>query len=153
MESDLSPQGALDEAERAIAVLWTDYPPTPWWYFPALGAWAGAMVLALTGLWDRPVVFAPLLVVLVALEGAFIWWIQQERGTWPRLRGAPAEFQPAIKGYFVGVALLLATIVATYFALGPVVAATVTVLWVTFGLLVYHRCYEAAARATRERLG
>ena len=49
MESDVSPQEALAAAERATASVWTDYPPTPAWYYPAVGAWAAALAYAITG--------------------------------------------------------------------------------------------------------
>lgn len=144
---------ALAAAERATASLWTDYPPTPWWFFPAIGVWAGALVVALAELWDRPVLSVPAVVLLLGLEVAFLQWTQRARGTWPRLRSAPVEFAPVIRAYAVGVTLVLAATLGMALAIGTVAAAAVAAVTVTVGLVLHERAYAAAAQATRRRLG
>lgn len=143
---------AQDEAERAVASLWIDYPPTPWWWFVAPGLWAAAMVFtfaeAIGRLW-----FSPLLVgVLIFLELYAFGWMQQQRGSWPTLRSAPPEFRPGIRRYFVGVGILFVAIVAVCVTVGTFAAMALAAFGVNTGLAVYEKAYETAARATRERL-
>jgi hypothetical protein len=152
MESDTTHQQTLAEAERATAALWTDYPPTPAWYYPAVGAWFAGYVVAFGApLADH--VRLPLLLVLPFLFGLFVRWYTDKRGAMPRLRSAPPEFKSAIRWYLVGYAALLGACVAVYFTAGYVAATVVAFVGATAGLWVYERAYEDAVRRTRERLG
>jgi hypothetical protein len=153
MESDVTPEQALQDAEQATATLWTDYPPTPSWYYPAGGAWSAGFVLALGGLNDQPLLQ---LVAMAALFALLVWfanWYTRYRGAIPRVGSAPAEFRPAITILIAGVAVLIGAIALLYVAVGYVAAAALALVGVTAALYTYERAYEAAAAATRERLG
>ena len=152
MESYDDPRAALATVERAAAAPYIDYPPTPKWYPFAVGAWAALLVLCLAGASERPVVFLPLLLVLIAAEVAFFTWYRRYRGTMPTMRQAPREINTAFRRYFAGAVLVLAACVGAYIAFGPLVCAALAFVLVTLGLSVYERHYAAAAAATRERL-
>lgn len=148
MESDCDPRAFLTVAERAAAAPYIDYPPTPKWYPPAVGAWAAATVLALSALSDHPAVAGPILLVLVAGEGAFFAWYRRYRQTMPRLHGAPPEINGAFRRYAVGVIL----VVAAFVLAGPILTAGVGFVTVTVGLALYERHYAAASDAAQRRL-
>jgi hypothetical protein len=154
MESELRPEEELAVAERAAVAPWIDYAPTPWWYAPTAGLLAGALVL-LPG--ERqslhPVAFVAAVVLVVLLAGAWIGAAASRQGAVPRLRQAPAEFVPAIRAYFVGYALLVATVAALYFAVDSRLGAVAASVGVVGGLLRYERRYAQAAAAVRKRLG
>lgn len=150
MESDFTPRRALAEAERGSVATWIDYLPTRWWYYPAAGAWACALVLAVTelhGLWSAAALLALVAVALIAQVR-----YRRVRGAWPDVAGAPAEFKPAIRAYLIGAAVLTATIALLAVFAGGVVAAAVTFVGVTGGLLWYEKAYEHAAARTRRRV-
>ena len=46
METNMTPEEQLRQVERAQTAPWVDYPPTPNWYYPAVGLWLGAMCVA-----------------------------------------------------------------------------------------------------------
>lgn len=152
MESDRDPRAFLTDAERAAAAPYIDYPPTPKWYPPAVGAWAAAMVLALSALSDHPAVAGPILLVLVAGEGAFFAWYRRYRQTMPRLHGAPPEINGAFRRYAVGVIIVVAVCVAAFVLAGPILTAGVGFVTVTVGLALYERHYAAASDAAQRRL-
>jgi hypothetical protein len=152
METDATPQEALAAAERATASVWTDYPPTPAWYYPAVGAWGAVLVYAISGV-DSSAVQVPVILGLVALSGGFMGWYQRYRGAMPKLTGAPPEFRRAIVAFFAVYAVLIAAVVVVGFALDlPLVAAAGTFVVATAGLYVYEKAYESAARRTKARL-
>ncbi|TVT49471.1 hypothetical protein FNH05_16925 [Amycolatopsis rhizosphaerae] len=150
MESDFTPQQALAEAERGAVATWIDYPPTPWWYFPATGAWAGALVLAVTGLHGAWSALA--LLALVAVELVFLGWYRRLRGAWPKVANPPAEFKPAIRAYLIGAVALTVTVALLAVFAGAIPAAAVAFVGVTGGLLWYEKAYEHAAARTRRRV-
>jgi hypothetical protein len=153
MESDATPQEALAAAERATASVWTDYPPTPGWYYPGVGVWGAALVYAITGV-DSSLVQVPVVLALVAVSAAFMGWYQRYRGAMPRLTSAPAEFRRSIWAFFAVYALLIAAVIVVGFVLDlPVVAAAGTFVVAAAGLYIYEKAYESAARRTKERLG
>ena len=152
METYTDPHAALAIAERASAAPYVDYPPSPKWYPFAVGAWAGLMVLAAHGVSARPAVFLPLLLVLLAAEGAFIAWYRNYRQTMPSLRGAPREIDSAMRRYVAGSVVVLAVSLGSYLAFGPFVCAAVMFVLVTASLILYEREYARAAAATRDRL-
>lgn len=139
----------LREAERAEAAPWTDYPPTPRWYPPATGLWAGALTLVLGGLHDSTRSLAVL--ALLVVELVFIRWYTRYRGgVWPTDR-PPREFRPALAWLLAG----LAVIVAGALGLATInVWAAVALVTVAVTLLVarYEQAYADAARRARERL-
>jgi hypothetical protein len=152
MESDPDIRRVLLDVERAEAVAYLEYPPTPRWYFPAVGAWSALLVLAVTGLGDRPALAVPLLVALLAIEWAFLAWYRRYRQTMPSLTGAPVEIRREFTRYFVGLVVVVGLCVGAGLLGGPIAAAVVAFVTVTTGLVLYERRYAAAARATRQRL-
>jgi hypothetical protein len=151
MENDATPQQALAEAERATAALWTDYPPTPSWYYPAVAAWATGYVLAFGAL-DNLAVLGAASVALGLLAVVFVRWYTNLRGTIPRRQSAPAEFKSAIRAYLLGYILILGATAALFLTVGYLVAAAFMFVTSTAGLWFYERAYERAAGRTRERL-
>jgi hypothetical protein len=152
MESDrLDPTQARRIAERAEAAPYVDYPPTPWWYAPSVGLWAAALVLMTGAAPDGPL-SALGIVALVVLEGAFLRWYFRYHGAVPSLRHAPPEFRPAFARYAVGVVATVGLVACGWLLAGPWLAASVALVSVTVGLVLYERTFAAAARRTRERL-
>ncbi|SDE01162.1 hypothetical protein [Nocardioides lianchengensis] len=152
MESDqLDPHEARRIAERAEAAPYVDYPPTPWWYPPAAGAWAAALVLTMGLAQDHPVA-AVGIVALIAVESAFLGWYARYHGAFPSLRRAPAEFRPAFVRYVVGVVSVFVLVGATWWLVGYVAAGGVALVLVTTGLALYERAFAGAAERTRARL-
>jgi len=152
MESN--PNAALlRELERAEAAPYVDYPPTPWWYFPAAGAWF-AGITGYQGLTDDhlPVAVALLVVQLAAL-GAFCAWYTRYRGAMPSLlRRAPRGMGRAFAAYFLGAVLVLAAVWWTGGTAGWGWAAGLMFVLATPGLWLHERSYAAAAARVRDRL-
>jgi hypothetical protein len=150
MESD-EMREALREADRAEAAPWTDYPPTPRWYPPAVGVWAALVTLAVTEMDGR--LGLPAVLALIAVELAFVrWYVRYRGGVMPTGR-APREFRRAIVWFVagalvavLGALVLVVTVDRWAGAAFALVAATATIAW-------YERAYADAARRTRERLG
>ncbi len=153
MESYTEARSALAVAERAGAAPYIDYPPTPKWYPAAVGAWLAAMIVVCHGASERPAVFVPALLVLLAAEGAFFAWYRRRWQTWPSMRNAPREIHAAYRRYAVGVTLAFAIGIAAYVLISPYVAAVLAFVLTTAGLTLYERDYANAAEATRRRLG
>jgi hypothetical protein len=152
MESSSARQD-LAAAERAAAAPYVDYPATPRWYPPVLGAWTAALVAALTMLDGHPVVRGAVLVALVAMEGGFFGWYRVYRGTMPSLRHAPREINDELRRYVVVVVLMAGAVVAAALLLPDGVAPVLAFMLVTAGAAAYERRYARAAEATRARLG
>src|SRR5688572_8216865 len=110
METDATPRDALAAAERATASIWTEYPRTPAWYYPAVGAWGAAVVYTVAGV-DSSVVQVPVMLALVGLSAGFMGWYQRYRGAMPRLTSAPAEFRRTIWAFFAVYAVLIAAVI------------------------------------------
>ena len=149
MESSFDPRQDLVDAERAAAAPYLDYPPTPAWFAPAVGLWAGALV-AVLGL-DSHALRLASIAVLIAVELLFLGWYRRKRGVMPRLRHAPPEIAREMRWYGVGVLVLVVVVVGT-FLVSTLAAVVLTMLLVTAGLAAYERRYERAAAATRARL-
>jgi hypothetical protein len=150
METPLDPRDQLREQEQAAALPWIQYPRTPW--FPlAGGLWASTMLAAMLYLWRDPWI-VPVLLVLVAIEGAFFGWYRSKRGTSPSLRSAPPEFRPAFMAYVVGVAVVVAALALAVVTLPDLVAVLLCFLLVTGGLQAYEVAYGRAAAAAQARL-
>ncbi|MDA0185218.1 hypothetical protein OJ997_33245 [Solirubrobacter phytolaccae] len=152
MESSSEARSALAVAERASAAPYIDYPPTPAWYAPSVGAWVALLVLAGYGASNRPAIFVPLVLVLVAAECAFLAWYRRYRQTMPSMRGAPPEINAAFRRYAVGLVAVVAIGVFLYLVVSPYVAAAAAFGLVTAGLALYERHYANAAAAARTRL-
>jgi hypothetical protein len=150
MESFRDADEALAEVERASAAPYVDYPPTPAWYPPAVGAWTAALTMATT-LADR-ILFGAALAALLAIELAALALYRRYRGTLPSMRRVPAEIGRAMRQFFVGATAVLAAVVTVYALASPVVAAGVAFVTVTALLHWYEERYAAAAAAARDRL-
>lgn len=152
MESDARQQMAM--VERAEAAPYIDYPPTPWWYFPSVGLWVAALIGVFAWWRENTVLFIGTIVVLVALEGAFIAWMSRRHGALPMPGHGtpPAEIAIVWRGYFAGVAVVVAVMGLVWWLAGPLVAAPVAFVLVTSGLVLYERRYAVAAAKVRERL-
>ncbi len=142
----------LADAERLGTVAWTEYPPTPLWFFPAVGAWFAFFMLCMLNMWDNAVWIAPMIGAVV-LEGAFIGWMTKRRGVFPRLSTMPAEFAPAARWYAVGVAVVVGVGFALMYFVSMLLGAAVVFTLSTAGLYWYEQGYERAAAATRARVG
>ncbi|WP_161895633.1 hypothetical protein [Gordonia spumicola] len=154
METTPDPNAARDTlraAERAAAAPFVDYPPTPVWYPPALGGWF-AILSAIMVYRPGPAVSVPLLVVLIALVGAFMAWHSRVRGTLPTLTGAPKELHRPMYGYAAGVVVIVAVVVPVGLFAPPIAAVIATFVLVTIGIAAYERAYFRAAQAVKERL-
>jgi hypothetical protein len=151
MESD-EIRAALRDADRAEAAPWTDYPPTPRWYPPAVGVWAALLTLVFTGFDDHHSLRLGAIMALIAVELGFVrWYVRYRNGVMPT-GPAPREFRGAIVRFVAGAAVIvsgaaaLAAVVAAWLAAGfALIATTVLLAW-------YERAYADAARRTRERL-
>jgi hypothetical protein len=152
METTPDPRQQLREAERAAAAPYVDYPRTPGWYAPVVGAWSAALVAVLATRSSHPVLSVVVLVALVAAEGGFLAWYRNKRGTMPSMRQVPPEIRREMSRYLVGLVVVVAAVVAAAVLLSGLLAALLAFVLVTGGLTVYERRYERAAAATRARL-
>jgi small-conductance mechanosensitive channel len=152
MES--TPAELLLAAERGAAAPYISYPPTPWWYFPVIGAWAAAFVGTFTWWHVNGTLFTASLVLLIALEVVFIAWMRQRHGALPMPGHGrpPAEIASVWRGYVAGLLIIIAAVGVAWWLGGVAVGAVVAFLTVTGGLVVYERRYAAAAARVRERL-
>jgi hypothetical protein len=153
METPADAAADLRELERAAALPYTEYPPTPVWYPAAVGAWSALLLASVLYLRGEPL-FVVAVIVLVAVEVGFIAWYRRLRGSMPSLlfTGAPPEFRRAFRGYFVGLVVVAAVVATASFLLPHPVAVALCFVGVTAGLTAYERTYRAAALATRARL-
>ena len=142
---------ALREAERAAAAPFVDYPPTPLWYPPALGAWF-ATLAAIAFYQPGPAVSLPVLVVLGALIGMFLAWLGKVSGSFPTLTGAPRELHAPMYWYALGATVIAAIVVPLGLFAPPIAAVIATFVLVTIGIATYERAYFRAAQAVKERL-
>jgi hypothetical protein len=153
MESDEAVEQlrqSLRDADRAEAAPWTDYPPTPRWYPPAVGAWAALLTLAFTGLDDGLRWLA--LAGLIGAELAFVrWYVRYRRSVMPTGR-PPREFRGAIAGFAAGAAVVVLGAAALVALVGSWAAAAFAFVATTVAIAWYERAYADAARRARERL-
>ena len=147
-----------DEQLRAIAqgeaAPYVRYPPTPWWYSPAVGAWAAVFVGAFSWWRVNGPLFISALVVLIAVEGVFIGWLKRRHGAlpWPGYGRPPAEIAAVYRGFAAGFVVVAAAVAVSWWLGGAPVGAAVTFVTVTAGLALYERRYTRAAARVRERL-
>ncbi|MEV4515795.1 hypothetical protein AB0K00_43430 [Dactylosporangium sp. NPDC049525] len=153
MESDeVREQLAL--VQRAEAAPYIDYPPTPWWYSPAVGAWVAAMIGAVSWWRSDTALSLAIVTALIALEGIFLAWMRRRHGALPMPgRGTPPrEIAAAWRGYAIAVPVVVLVVALSWWLAGAPVAAGVAFVLVTAGLTVYERRYAAAAAKVRSRL-
>jgi hypothetical protein len=152
MES-IPPAEQLRVIARGEAAPYVHFPPTPRWYFPAAGVWAGALVGSFSYR-THIALFAGTLVTLIALEVLLVAWQKRRHGALP-LPGygrPPAEIVSVWRGYVAGM-VVIAGAVALAWRLGGIPAGAVTAFaTVTAGLVLYERRYARAAARVTERL-
>jgi hypothetical protein len=153
MES-IPPHEQLRVIAQGEAAPYISYPPTPWWYSPAVGAWAAAFVGAFAWWRANSPLFIGALVVLIALEGLFIGWLRRRHGAlpWPGYGRPPAEIAAVWRGYAVGLAVVAAAVAVSWWLGGVPAGAVVAFVTVTTGLALYERRYAQAAARVRDRL-
>lgn len=151
MESTPTPDEVLRATDRAAAAPWTDYPPTPLWYPPVTGMWAGLLVAVIGQRDAHPAITLAGLLGLVALEYAFVVWYRRYRGTMPA-SAPPEEFRAPIARLVLGVAAIVGLAWLTGRYVGLAAAAAVVAVLVTVLIAWYETAYAAAAAAARERL-
>jgi hypothetical protein len=144
----------LRAIERGEAAPYIRFPPTPWWYYPAVGAWAAGFVGTFHWWRVNGVLFVSSLVLLIALELLFIGWMKRRHGALP-IPGygrPPAEIASVWRGYLAGLLMVIAAVAFAWWLSGVAVGAAVAFLTVTAGLAVYEWRYGRAAARLRERL-
>ncbi|WP_144120798.1 hypothetical protein [Catellatospora sichuanensis] len=153
MESiDLAEQ--LKAAERGAAAPYVDYPPTPWWYAPSVGAWVAAMIGTFTWWRENAGLFVGSLAALIAVETLFIVWMRRRHGALPMPgKGTPpAEIAGVWRGYAAALPVIALLVALAWWFAGVPAAAGAAFVLVTVGLAVYERRYADAAAQTRARL-
>jgi hypothetical protein len=144
----------LAVAERAAAAPYVDYPPTPWWYAPVIGAWTAAVLGTFVWWRENAGLFIAALLVLIALELLFVSWMKRRHGALPVPgRGRPpAEIAAVWRGYMLGVAAIALLVALAWVLGGTLIAAGSAFVLVTAGLIGYERRYAVAAAQVRSRL-
>lgn len=153
MESD-EVRELLEVAERAEAAPYIDYPTTPWWYPPVVGAWVAAMIGTFTWWRENIGLFVGSMVVLVIVEVVFLGWMTRRHGAFPMPgKGTPpAEIRSAWNSYFAALPPIAGLIGLSWWLGGVPIAAAVAFVVVTAGLVIYERRYAKAACVVRARL-
>lgn len=145
---------ALREAERGAAAPYIAYPTTPWWYPLVLGAWAAAMVGMFVFWRQNGALFFAGIAILISLEVLFLTWLQRRHGALPMLgKGKPPEeIAASYRGYFAGLAVIVAAVALVWLLAGVPAAAATTFVLVSAGLFWYEKVYSAAAERVKARL-
>jgi hypothetical protein len=138
-------------AERAAAAPYVDYPPTPFWYMPAMGLWA----FAATVLFTRPHTSTAVRIVgelvLLAAVLVLVWWQRKVRGVWPTGK-APQEIRRVMVNFVVGVLVVIGIVLGARALTNAWIAAAVAFVIVTVGVAWYEQAYARASERVRERL-
>ncbi|MFG2043706.1 hypothetical protein [Dactylosporangium sp. NPDC048998] len=140
--------------ERAAAAPYVQYPPTPWWYAPAVGAWTAAFIGDFAWWRVNGALFAASLGILVSAEALFLIWMRRRHGALPMPGHGkpPVEIAAVWRGYFVGVVIIAILVALAWWFGGVPVAAAVDFVLVTAGVAIYERKYAIAAGNVRDRL-
>ncbi|MER7006214.1 hypothetical protein ABT297_24655 [Dactylosporangium sp. NPDC000555] len=140
--------------ERAAAAPYVQYPPTPWWYAPIVGAWTAAFIAGFAWWRENGAIFTAWLGILLAAEALFLIWMRRRHGALPMPGHGkpPAEIAAVWRGYFVGVAAIAVLVALAWWFGGVPVAAAAAFALVTAGLVIYERKYAIAAGKVRDRL-
>jgi hypothetical protein len=153
LESD-RPEEQLAAAERGAAAPYVDFPPTPWWYAPAVGAWTAALIGTFTWWRENAVLFTGALAALIVVELLFVFWMRRRHGAFPApgRRTAPTEIAAVWRGFLVAAPVIALLVGLTWWLAGIPAAAGAAFVLVTIGLTYYERRYAAAAARVRDRL-
>ncbi|MFF5228868.1 hypothetical protein [Dactylosporangium sp. NPDC000521] len=140
--------------ERAAAAPYVQYPATPWWYAPAVGAWTAAFIGCFIWWRENGALFAASLAILLSAEVLFLTWMRRRHGALPMPGHGkpPAEIAAVWRGYFAGLVVIAALVAPAWWFGGVPVAAAAAFVLVTAGLAVYERKYAVAAAEVRDRL-
>ncbi|MEU5563342.1 hypothetical protein [Micromonospora musae] len=147
-------EGSLRTAERGAAAPYTTYPPTPWWYAPAVGAWSAAMVGAFIWWRESAGLFLGSLAALLAVEIVFVVWMRRRHGALP-MPGTgtpPTEIAQVWREFLAALPVLALLVGLVWWLIGVPAAAGTAFVLVTIGLSAYERRYARAAARTRARL-
>ncbi|GGO27673.1 hypothetical protein GCM10011576_52520 [Micromonospora parathelypteridis] len=144
----------LAAAERGAAAPYIDYPPSPWWYAPSIGAWAAAMIGTFTWWRENVGLFVVSLAALIAVEILFVVWMQRRHGALPMPgKGTPpVEIARMWREYVASLPVVALIVGLVWWLVGVPAAAGTAFVLVTAGLAFYERRYAVAAAATRARL-
>ncbi len=138
-------------AERAAAAPYVDYPATPLWYMPVMGAWAFLATVLFTRPGNSTAVRIVGELVLVGAALALVWWQRRIRGVWPTGR-APEEIRRVMAWFVLGVAVVIGVVLGVRLVVNVWVAAVVAFVIVTAGVTWYEKAYARASDRVRERL-
>lgn len=153
MESNrLDPAEARRIAERAEAAPYVDYPPTPWWYYPVVGAFMAVLAYLTTRTLTGGASATPGVFLLLAGELLFIRWLSRRQGALPSFRHPPTEFRSVLTRFVVGAVVVVAVVAIAGALGGPLASAATAFVAVTVGLVAYERTFATAADRLRERL-
>lgn len=152
MESYSEAREALAELERGEASPYVDYPPTPAWYPPSVGVFAGALVVGIAVLINSTWLGCVVIGGLVVLEAAFLSWYSRFHGAMPSMRNPPMEFRSLIRRFAVGYAALIGVTVALWFLTNAWVTAAAVAGMATVAVTIYEKAYAATAARTSARL-
>lgn len=152
MESIDAAEASLRAIEQGSVKAWTQYPPTPFYYYAGLGAAEGVLsTISPLGKIHPALAVAAGIAAAMGL-GAVIGAYRKLRGQTP-VRGMPVELRRLV-------AIAIGVFVAAY---GGLIALSFTPLWpgnpVLGGVLaivggsVYERHYRKAADAAERRVG
>jgi hypothetical protein len=144
----------LAAAERGAAAPYVDYPPTPWWYAPSVGAWVAAMIGTFVWWRANAGLFLGSLAALLVVEAVFVVWMKRRHGALPTPgRGRPpAEIAKVWRGYAAALPVVAVAVGLFWWLAGLPWAVGAAFVAVTAGLALYERRYAAAAARTRARL-
>jgi hypothetical protein len=140
--------------ERAESAPYIQYPPSPWWYAPAVGLWAAVFIGVFTWFRVNSALFAGSLAMLLVIELVFVIWMRRRHGALPMPGHGklPAEIAWVWRGYFAGLGVIAVVVALAWWLGGVPVAAVVAFVVVTAGIALYERTYATAAAKVRERL-
>lgn len=138
----------LRESERGEAASWVTYPPSPWWWPLAFGAWTFAYVLAIGLLDGLPQAGATLALAMVMV--GVIAWERRRRGSWPTGRPPGGLNRLMTVLFAAGLAIAgLAWLVGETVGVWP--AAALAAVAVTALVWWYGAAYDRVATQLRGR--
>lgn len=152
MESYSEAREALSEMDRGEASPYVDYPPTPTWYPPSVGLFAGALVLGLAALMESTWLGCVVIGGIVVLEAAFLSWYSRFHGAMPSLRNPPKEFRSLLWRFALGYVALIVIAVALWFLTNAWITAVTVAVMTTGAVSIYEKAYAATAARTKVRL-
>ncbi len=144
----------LRDLDRAAALPFTKYPPSPRWYPLLMGGCLSAIVAALFLIFGGNRLLGAILEIIAVLCFIlFLTWYRKKWGTWPDMKEAPIEIRRVYRRFYVAYSSAWVLIVALAFLTSPALTVAVTFSVFTALVWVYERkVYPAAAALVRARL-